>query len=159
VSKLRVFADTNVLVDFLSRREPFYRSARLLMLCAKVGEFELFASSSQFTDLVYVLSDGGRRELLPAVLERLRELRTFVEVFVAGPAEVDRMLSAGWKDPEDSLVFECALSCKADVIATRDAGSFESSAIPALSCEELFSWMAEERGIDYVELDKSAFSD
>ena len=119
MARAKLLVDTNVLIDYLSMREPFYDEARLLMIVGRVGEFELWMTSSQVTDLIYILSDGGKQSLMPSVLERLRGLRTFVEVFAVGGAEVDRMLASAWKDPEDALMFESALSLKADAIIVR----------------------------------------
>ncbi|MFD0703392.1 PIN domain nuclease [Slackia equolifaciens] len=152
MARAKLLVDTNVLIDFLSVRRPFYDEARLLMIAGRVGEFELWMTSSQVTDLIYVLSDGGRQALMPSVLERLRGLRTFVEVFAVGEAEVDRMLSSAWKDPEDALMFESALSLKADAIITRNAKDFESSLVRAMTAREFFDWLREEQGVDYQEV-------
>lgn len=152
MARAKLLVDTNVLIDFLSVRRPFYDEARLLMIAGRVGEFELWMTSSQVTDLIYVLSDGGRQALMPSVLERLRGLRTFVEVFAVGEAEGDRMLSSAWKDPEDALMFESALSLKADAIITRNAKDFESSLVRAMTAREFFDWLRDEQGVDYQEV-------
>ena len=60
MAQVELLLDTNVVVDYLNEREPFYEKARLLMIGGRVGEFELWVSSSQVTDLVYILSNGGR---------------------------------------------------------------------------------------------------
>ncbi len=152
MARAKLLVDTNVLIDYLSMREPFYDEARLLMIVGRVGEFELWMTSSQVTDLIYILSDGGKQSLMPSVLERLRGLRTFVEVFAVGGAEVDRMLASAWKDPEDALMFESALSLKADAIITRNAKDFESSLVRAMTAREFFNWLRDEKGVDYQEV-------
>lgn len=152
MARAKLLVDTNVLIDYLSMREPFYDEARLLMIVGRVGEFELWMTSSQVTDLIYILSDGGKQSLKPSVLERLRGLRTFVEVFAVGGAEVDRMLASAWKDPEDALMFESALSLKADAIITRNAKDFESSLVRAMTAREFFNWLRDEKGVDYQEV-------
>lgn len=152
MARAKLLVDTNVLIDYLSMREPFYDEARLLMIVGRVGEFELWMTSSQVTDLIYILSDGGKQSLMPSVLERLRGLRTFVEVFAVGGAEVDRMLASAWKDPEDALMFESALSLKADAIITRNAKDFESSLVRAMTAREFFNWLRDEEGVDYQEI-------
>lgn len=152
MARAKLLVDTNVLIDYLSMREPFYDEARLLMIVGRVGEFELWMTSSQVTDLIYILSDGGKQSLMPSVLERLRGLRTFVEVFAVGGAEVDRMLASAWKDPEDASMFESALSLKADAIITRNAKDFESSLVRAMTAREFFNWLRDEKGVDYQEV-------
>lgn len=149
---MKLLLDTNIVVDFLHEREPFYRKARLLMTAGRVGEFDLWITSSQVTDLIYLLSEGGRRTLLPRVLEQLRGLRTFVNVYAVGDREIDRMLAASWRDPEDSLIFESALRMRADAIVTRNQKDFESSMVKVVDCEELFVWMRRDFGLDYDEV-------
>lgn len=83
MAQAKLLLDTNVVVDYLNEREPFYEKARLLMIGGRVGEFELWVSSSQVTDLVYILSNGGRASEMDAAMGQLRGLRTFVNVFAA----------------------------------------------------------------------------
>ncbi|WP_455779600.1 PIN domain-containing protein [Gordonibacter pamelaeae] len=152
MGRLKLLLDTNVVIDFLHERDPHYAKTRLLMMAGRVGEFDLWITSSQVTDLVYILSEGGSRKLLPRVLEQLRGLRTFVNVHAVSDREVDRMLAAAWKDPEDSLIFESALEMRADAIVTRNQKDFESSVIKVVDCDEFFAWMHEEFGFDYDEV-------
>lgn len=55
-----------------------------------------------------------------------------------GGAEVDCILTSAWKDPEDALMFEAALSLKADVIITCNTRDFGSSLVRAMTVRELF---------------------
>ena len=123
-----------------------------LITAGRVGEFDLWITSSQVTDLIYILSEGGKRSLLSRVLEQLRGLRTFVNVHAVSDREVDRMLAASWKDPEDSLIFESALEMRADAIVTRNQKDFESSVIKVVDCDEFFVWMRKDFGLDYEEV-------
>lgn len=149
---MRLVVDTNVVVDFLNMREPFFSDARLLMLLGKMGEFELWMSSSQITDLVYIASNGARKSELPTVLAQIENLRTFVKVYPTGPAEIDRMLASDWDDPEDRLLFEVAVSCNANAIVTRDDTGFPTNAIKVCDCAELFAWLRNDFGLTYAEM-------
>lgn len=150
--KPRLLLDTNVVIDFLNQRDPFYEKARLLMIIGNAGEFDLWMSSSQITDLIYIVSDGGKKALRQSTLERIRGLRTFINVFAVGEDEIDRMLVSAWNDPEDALLFEVALSIKADAIITRNKTDFETSLIKVMDCEELFHWLEVDHGITYDEV-------
>lgn len=66
---MRILVDTNVIIDFLNMRQPHFEAARLLMLLGKAGEVELWVSATQITDIVYIASDGGRKALVPEVLQ------------------------------------------------------------------------------------------
>lgn len=153
MSKPKLLLDTNIVIDFLSMREPFFEDARLLMALGRFGEFELWVSSSQVTDLLYVMSNGGKQEELPTVLQQLRELRTFINVFATSDREIDAMLASAWKDPEDFLLYEIALQLKADAVISRNQSDFPESLIPVMNCEEFFAWMEQTQGLAYGEID------
>ena len=152
MSRIKLVLDTNIVIDFLNEREPFYDKARLLMTAGRVGEFDLWISASQVTDLIYILSEGGKASLIKEVSEQLQGLRTFVNVFPVSDREIDKMLSSSWKDPEDRLLFEVALTLKANCLVTRTQSDFESNLVPILNCDELFNWLKSNFDLDYEEV-------
>ena len=156
---MKLLVDTNIIIDYINRREPYFEHARLLMLCGKIGEFELLISSSQVTDVIYIASNGEHQQELPSVMRQLRELRTFIKVCPVGSREIDGMLASDWSDPEDRLMYEVAASCNADAIITRDTNGFQSNAIRACTCKEFFEWVYEEYGLDYAEVALGGASD
>lgn len=153
MAQAKLLLDTNVVVDYLNEREPFYEKARLLMIGGRVGEFELWISSSQVTDLMYILSNGGRTSEMDAVMGQLRGLRTFVNVFAASEREVDLMLATSWHDPEDYLLYEIALALRADALITRNQSDFPQGLVPVMDCDEFFQWMRDTHGLDYGEIE------
>lgn len=152
MGRMKLLLDTNIIIDYLNQREPFYEKARLLMIAGRVGEFDLWITSSQVTDLIYILSDGGSRSLQTQVMGQLRALRTFVNMHAVGSSEVDCMLASSWKDPEDALIFESALSLRADAIITRNQSDFETTVIKVVNCEEFFQWIEAEFSLSYDEI-------
>lgn len=149
----KLLLDTNIVVDYLEAREPFFEKARLMFIVGAVGDFSLWVSASQMTDLVFILSDGGKERLVPEVLEQLRDVRSILNVAPVGAQAVDKMLATRWKDPEDALVQEVALQIHADAIVTRDTYLLEKSKLPAFDCAGLFDWLRETQGISYEEVE------
>lgn len=122
----------------------------LLVVC--VGDFDLWISSSQMTDLVYILSDGGKALEMPKALETLRGVRQFVNIYAPGEVEIDKMLLTSWQDPEEALMHEVALSLRVDAIISRNAQDCEGSFMPVLTCSELFEEI-KSQGIVYEEIE------
>lgn len=149
MAQAKLLLDTNVLINYLDGRDIDFEATLLLMTAGCVGEFALWMSSSQMTDLVYILSEGGKPAHMPGVLERLRKLRAFVSVYAPNATDVDSMLATSWRDPEDALLFEIAKAIRADAIITNNVKDFESDAIRVCNCSEFFEWMRSERGLDY----------
>ena len=149
----KLLLDTNIIVDFLHHRDPHYEQTRLLMLTGRVGEFSLWITSSQVTDIIYILTNGGNKSKVPEVLEKLRALRTFINVYAATDADIDKMLATTWPDPEDALLVDLALKMRADAIITRDEEFSETDMIRVHDCPGFFKWLEDEKGISYAEID------
>jgi predicted nucleic acid-binding protein len=148
---IKAMVDTNVLLDYLARREPFYAPARKLMVFANMGDYDLWMSSSQVTDLSYLLSGGRRSEQMTAN-KAIMKLRGIVNVCSVGVEEVDRALESPWSDFENALVHQAAMSFGARCIITRDQADFTMSAIPTFDCTEFFEWFEEKERIHFEEV-------
>lgn len=149
---MRFFVDTNIILDYLDERPGFVDSARKLMILGFLQEFELFMSASQATDLFYLLTNGGRASEAESVKKSMRHARQFVRVCSLTEADVDAALESTWHDFEDACVYQCALKLKADAIITRNQQDFEKSSIKVFDCDELFAYLAEEKGLTYEEI-------
>ena len=149
----KLLLDTNIVLDYVGIRGPHYEQTRLLMLAGRVGEFSLWISSSQVTDLIYILTNGGSKQKVPEALEKLRALRTFINVCAVGEADVDSMLATTWSDPEDALLVDLALKMRADAIITRDESFPPTEMIRVHDCPGFFKWLEDEKGISYAEID------
>ncbi len=150
---LKVLVDSNVLVDFLAVRGEFYAPARKLMIFAGMGDYELWMSSSQVTDLFYILSGGGHVAETDVARASLEALRQIVHVCGVGEREVDRALLSPWSDFEDAVVYQAADSIDAEAIVTRNESDFSRSAIPVLSPEDFFAWMEQHKHVAYEDVD------
>ena len=150
--KKKLFLDTNIVIDYLHHRDPFYEKARLMMICGRVGEFSLWISSSQVTDMIFILTRGGKRQYVPEVLEKLRTMRLFINVLPVTASDIDRMLTTAWPDPEDALLADLALKMKADAIITRDEDFPHPEGVPVMTCDEFFEWLRNEYGLVYDEV-------
>ena len=152
MARKKLLLDSNIVIDFINHREPFFDDAKLLMICGRVGEFSLWIASSQVTDLIYILTDGGKKNKIPEILEALRSLRTFINVYAVTDTDVDKMLANSWSDPEDGLLIDLALKMRADAIITRDEDFPETDLIRVQDCKEFFASLKEEEGVSYSDI-------
>ena len=77
----RVFLDTNVVIDLLDKREPFWKDAAALFTMAYNGQVELYISSLTYATASYLLRKHGK-EGTRALLGNLRELSEDARRFV-----------------------------------------------------------------------------
>lgn len=145
---MKLLVDTNIIIDHMEGRAPYSRPAEKLIVLGFLHELELVMSASQVTDAFYLLTNG-RASLADEAKQKLRNLREAVRICSLGEGEVDAALDSTWRDFEDACVYQCALKIKADAIITRHQKDFEKSSIKVFDCDELFEYLAEEKGLVY----------
>lgn len=148
---MKLFLDTNVIIDALVNRNESHAASKLLLSLGYVKEFDLWVSPSQWTDMFYILSDGGRKSQRERAAQVLKELRKCVRVSTLGESEVDGAMALGWPDVEDALVYTAANTKSPVALITRNKADFLRSEIPLFTCEEFFEWLRTEHGIVYDE--------
>ena len=140
--------DTNIVLDHIGRREPFYELSRRTCLLGIVGEARTFISASMVTDLFCLLcKDFGSHEAQRMIEEDL----SFLNIVGVSPDDVAEALALKWNDVEDCLVACCAKKIGADYIITRNTRDFERSSVKAITPQELFDEL-DARGIVYREI-------
>ena len=128
----RVFLDTNVVIDLLDKREPFWKDAAALFTMAYNGQVELYISSLTYATVSYLLRKHGK-EGTRALLGNLRELS---KVTAVGETEVDLAMASAFDDYEDALQYFSAANAKVEAIVTRNKKDFHASGLPVMSPEE-----------------------
>lgn len=123
---MNLLLDTNVLIDYLGRKEPFFLSAQKVVIAGFFGEARLQA----------------------AVLKAL----TVIEPVDLTGASLERAARLGWDDLEDCLIALAAERVGADYLITRDAKGFARSTVPAVSPDAWLNIMREEHSLDYGEV-------
>lgn len=130
---MRVFVDTNVLIDFMAIRQPYYQSAEALFSLAEMKEIQLVYSSTTVANSFYILRKNYSSSQLAEAFENQK---TLAEIAGVSSSDVYRALSERWDDAEDSIQHQSALSAKCDFILTRNTKDFELSSIPVMTPEQ-----------------------
>lgn len=152
----KLFLDTNVFIDALANRGPYARSAKLILALGMIGEFDLWFSASQATDIFYILSEGGKASRLEWAKEQLVKLRGFVSTCNFTDEDVGLALGSTWRDFEDACLNQVAHKVKPDAVITGNVKDFALSDFPVLDCDGLFEWIRKRDGVSYCEI---AFGD
>ncbi len=125
------FLDTNVVIDFLARREPFAEDALAVFRAGLERRATLYVASLSFGTIYYVL----RKQTNPAnareLVSRLAQLVTIVGV---DGAVVRQATTGPFSDFEDGLQHYAATSSGAiQAIVTRNQADFGGSTLPVLT--------------------------
>ena len=131
---MRVLIDTNILLDALMGRQPYYDFAdHIIKLCAdKKVEGRMAAHS--VPNIFYILRKTMSDE------ERRNVLRNLCRIVKVEGLDAYKVISAidnkDFSDLEDCLQEECAFAMAADYIVTRNVKDFALSRIPAVLPED-----------------------
>lgn len=129
----RVFVDTDIILDLLANRDPFYKHSAILFSEADKGHIELFVSSLSFSNLNYLLSkqyspDQARKKLL--------KFKTLVTVLAVTDKIVELALSSDFKDFEDGLQYFTATENGIKRLLTRNLKDYKAAEIIVMTAEQ-----------------------
>ena len=103
--------DTNIILDHIGRREPFYELSRRVCLLGVVQEASTYISVNMLTDIYYLLrKDHGS----DAAQEMIEHNLSFLQIVGVSPEDARRALGLRWADFEDCLVAQGlqSVSCR-----------------------------------------------
>jgi len=130
---MRLFIDTNIMLDLLGERIPFYDSIAKIATLSDKGEVYLIVSALSYSTVFYLLS---KYESKDKVMEKLRKFKIISEVAGVDETIIEKGLNSTFTDFEDSLQYFCALKSECDALITRNQKDFKESTIPVFSADE-----------------------
>lgn len=143
---MKLFLDTNILIDKLSMRAPFADDVRQLCIAKLFGDVQLFVSTQSYLDAIYILrKHATRSELRQRCLRSLQ----FFETCDVEKAHLPSALKSDWPDVEDYIIAETAVEIGADYLITRDISGFKNSKVKALTPKSFIKLLEKEYGISY----------
>ena len=131
--------DTNVVLDVLLERYPFYDEAAALWNKCDAGELDGHVAAVTLTTIFYVARKlKGAEKARDAVALVLRAFNV---------ATVDRQtlaaaLQMSGEDFEDNVQITCAQAASLEHIITRDPAGFAASPIPVVTPREMLAGLS-----------------
>jgi len=127
---MKIFIDTNVIVDYLNHREPFFDdAASIIGLCVE-GYVQGVVSSLTIVNAVYIAKKMYRKEDLFAQLDWLLSIFTVSSIDRSDIAEASLLRPI---DFEDAVQYFSAERYNVDYILTRDEKGFKNFSIPSIT--------------------------
>ncbi len=130
----KLFLDTNIVIDLLAKREPFYAEAAMLFTLADKQKIRLNVSALTFANTNYILLKEKKPEDAKQIL---RKLKLLVQVLSLDEKIVALSLNDNeFKDYEDSLQYFTALENGVDAIITRNLKDFQKAKLPVMTAAQ-----------------------
>ena len=122
---MKLLIDTNVVLDVLLRREPFFRTAAEVLSLTQRDDVREYVSASAITDIYYIANKQLKDRA--AVRDLLERLLKIVSVAAVSEQEIRNALNLTWADFEDSVQYSVALLNEMDGIVTRNPDDYQEA--------------------------------
>jgi predicted nucleic acid-binding protein len=129
----KVLLDTNIILDLLAQREPFYEEAAELFSMGDKNTIRLSLSTLSLANTHYVLSKFRPQK---KASEILRSFKVLVHVLSFDDKITDLALNSNFKDFEDAIQYFTAIENDQELIVTRNMSGFRESKIPVMRARE-----------------------
>ena len=133
---MKLFIDTNVVLDLLQYREPWVHDTIVLFQLAKDKEVDLIVSDLTFVNVVYIAGKNVDKNTLKETLVKLKKI---VKVVSIGDAAIEQALKGDFIDFEDAAQYFAAKREQVDYILSRDKIGFKMSEIPVMNVKEFLN--------------------
>jgi len=134
---MKALIDTNIIIDFFLRREPFYENAEIIFQKISSKKLDGYISASAVTDIFYLLQKAkGNSDAISYILKLIQ----IIEVLGVDKQTIINALLLNWTDFEDAVQAQVALENEMDVIITRNTKDFQNTEkIKILTPEEFIA--------------------
>lgn len=134
---MRCIIDTNIFLDVLMRRQPFYADSKTVLTLCEEKKLFGFVTASSVTDIFYLVRKavGSADEAYSAVGHILE----IIKVLTVTNEDVYTAFLKKSRDFEDCLMAVCAKSNKCDGIVTRNVKDFTSFPIDVYTPENIIA--------------------
>ena len=139
---MKILLDTNVIIDALTSREPWNKSAEKIFLMGANHFVDLYITASSATDIYYLLrkyiKDTAQSK---QIMSKLYSLIGILDVTAANCVEA---LASLIRDYEDAVLEKVALSKEMDYIVTRNIKDYEAGTVKAILPDDFIRMLEEE---------------
>ena len=128
-----IFIDTDIILDLLAKREPFYHYAAELFSLIDSKEIKAYVSPIIFSNLHYILRKVSNKE---KTLKSLLKLKLMVNILPVDEKIIELALASDFNDFEDAIQFYVAKENKIQYLLTRNKKDFKKADIFVMSADE-----------------------
>ena len=135
---MTVLLDTNVMVDALQRREPWFSDAAAIIRAVAAGEIEGYLTAKQIADLHYFARKQFKgEENVDAKARRvIGSLMALFQIIDTLNVDCQNAMVIENGDYEDAMLIACAVRSGIDCIVTRNPDHFKPSPVRICSPSE-----------------------
>ncbi len=132
----KIYIDTDIILDLLLQREPFFTYSVELFKRIESNEFEAFVSALIIWNIYYLVEKYASKK---KAHQKVNELRTLLKIIPVDAKIIDLSLQSDFKDFEDSIQYFAAKSKNINTIITRNKKDYRSGDIILMTASEFLN--------------------
>ncbi|HSL90013.1 MAG TPA: PIN domain-containing protein [Ignavibacteriaceae bacterium] len=130
---IKLFVDSDIILDLLAEREPHYIHAARLFTLINLNKIIAYTTPLIFANLHYLLKKQTTNSV---ALKSLRKLKTFINILPIDERVIEQSLNSEFTDFEDAIQYYTAVNNGITLIITRNKIDYKRSKIDVLTAEE-----------------------
>ena len=135
---MKVYIDSDVILDYLYEREPFCTNSKIIIALIEKKIITGHISSLILWNIYYVLSKylGGKK-----ARKKIRLFRSLIEIIAIDGKIIDQGLNSNIRDFEDSIQYYAARSANVDFLITRNKKDYPKTGLNIMNPDEFVKIM------------------
>lgn len=129
----RIFLDTNIILDLLGERKPFYDPIAKIATLAEKEKLTMVVSPISFATVNYFLAKYENSEI---AIEKLRKFKIICKICSLDEQTIEKGLNSSIRDFEDALQYFSATKSECSIIISRNGKDFKQSLLPVMTADE-----------------------
>ena len=133
---MKIFVDTNVVLDVLAKRAEFYDDAAAIWSLCEQGQVTGCIAAVSVTNIYYIIRKLSDHRTAMKAMVQLRDIFTLTS---CDGQVMSQAIDARMPDFEDAVQYFSALHAGAEILVTRNPKHFPRSAIPVVTPKEFLA--------------------
>jgi len=127
---MNILLDTNVVMDIVEKREPFYENSTAVLKLIYAMNADCYFSASSAKDVFYLVKKHTKdSNLAKKAIVSISKFAIFCDTT---KQDIQDAILSNIVDFEDAILVASAMRDKLDIIITRNVSDFANSTVPAI---------------------------
>ncbi len=132
---MKVLFDTNIILDVLLIRNPFFALSANLLDAVESKDIDGFLCATTITTIDYLVTKFQNKSVAKLAISKLLSLYSIAEV---NQSVLNFANTSNFSDFEDAVLYFSALNVGVDSIVTRNNNDFTSANLPVYTPNQLW---------------------
>ena len=140
---MKILLDTNVILDIVEKREPYFSDSYQVFLKSAAREFDAIIGANSITDIYYITRKNCKDSV--QALSFIIDMLKVVTSVDTKAVDIQEAIKLNFSDFEDAVIAATASREGAGYIITRNTSDFTKSPVPAITPTDFLQKMKMEK--------------